>query len=117
MKITVNNKQYELEDLHITGNSAEESEFNINLLSTDDYVKYYASGDKYFTKIKKNIVANPKDWKLTKLFFRSDGTLSGIEAHGPINGLSLRAGGDRQMSEEGKRALAERLAAGRNKQK
>lgn len=115
MKVIVKGKEYELDDLHIIGNSAEESEVTASILMTDDFVTYYTSADKYFTKIKKNIAANSKDWKLTELYFMPDGRLSGIRAIGPLNSFSMRAGGEREISDEQRQALAERLKAARNK--
>lgn len=115
MKVVVKEKEYELDDLHITGNSAEESEVIANISMIDDFVTYYTSADKYFTKIKKNIAANPKDWKLTELYFATNGRLSGVRAVGPLNSFSMRAGGEREISDEQRQALAERLKSARNK--
>lgn len=91
MKISVKGKEYELDDLSIKSYSSEERELTVNVVAGDDYVKYYTSMNKYFTKIKKNIATNPEQWKITNLFFRPDGTLSGVEAHGPLKSLSLRS--------------------------
>mgnify|MGYP003290675794 CR=1 FL=1 len=90
MKIIVKDKEYELEDLHITGNGAEEKEVTVSSVSADSCMRVYTSDDTWLTKIKKCVIANPKDWRIVNLTFRKDGTLSGVTAEAPRGWLILR---------------------------
>ena len=122
MKIKTHNqhktlKEYDLEELTISGNASEESEVCITVLKSEDVADVYTSDNVYLTKFKKLIEANPDVWKITQVVERSDGTVSGVMLRVPKRCLSFRAGKEveRVYTEEQKNALAERLKNMRNK--
>ena len=91
MNIIVNNKEYDLGALVITKVSSDEQEAIFRVEAGDKCIHVYTSYNTYLTKLKKLVVANPDGWKITKVIERADGTISGVEAIGPKNGLSLKA--------------------------
>lgn len=120
MKITAHNqykilKEYDLEELTISGNPGDESEVCVTALKSEDVVDIYTSDNVYLTKFKKLIEANPDAWKITQVVERSDGTVSGVMLQAPKKCLSFRAGkeAERSLSEDQKAELRERLAAAR----
>ena len=122
MKITARNqdrilKEYDLEELTISGNLSEESEVCVTALKSEDVADVYTSDNVYLTKFKKLIEANPDAWKITQVVERSDGTVSGVMLQAPKKCLSFRAGKEveRIYTEEQKNALAERLRNMRSK--
>ena len=92
MKIVVKGQEYELENLHISGNCAEDREVTVTSVAADSRMRVYTSDDTWLTKIKKCVAANPKDWQIVNLIFHKDGTLSGVTAEAPKRCLSLRVG-------------------------
>ena len=122
MKITARNqskllKEYDLEELTISGNPSEESEVCVTALKSEDVADIYTSDNVYLTKFKKLVEANPDAWKITQVVERSDGTVSGVMLQVPKKCLSFRAGKEveRIYTEEQKNALAERLRNMRSK--
>lgn len=122
MKITARNqyrilKEYDLEELTISGNISDESEVCVTALKSEDVVNVYTSDNVYLTKLKKLVEANPDAWKITRVVERADGTVSGVMLQAPKKCLSFRAGKEveRVYTEEQKTELKERLAAARNK--
>lgn len=121
MKIKAHNqykilKEYDLEELTISGNASEESEVCITALKSEDVADVYTSDNVYLTKFKKLIEANPDVWKIAQVVERSDGTVSGVMLRIPKKCLSFRAAErvGRVMTDEEKAAAAERLRAARN---
>ena len=121
MKIKAHNqykilKEYDLEELTISGNASEESEVCITALKSEDVADVYTSDNVYLTKFKKLIEANPDVWKITQVVERSDGTVSGVMLRIPKKCLSFRAAErvGRVMTDEEKAAAAERLRAARD---
>ena len=108
MKITVKGKEYDLEELHITGNCSEEREVTVTTTADEDIIHVYTSDDVYLTRLKKLITANPDSWKITNLAFMKDGTLSGVMVIGPKNGLSFRAATEREYTDEQRASMVER---------
>ena len=92
MNIIVNNKEYDLGKLTITKVGSDEQEAIFRVEAGDKYVHVYTSYNTYLTKLKKLVATNPHGWKIIKIIERADGTVSGVEAIGPKNGLSLRSG-------------------------
>ena len=90
MKIIVKGQEYELEQLHISGNKSEEREVTVTSVAADSYMRVYTSDDTWLTKIKKCVAANPKDWRIVSLMFHKDGTLSGVTAEAPKGWFTLR---------------------------
>lgn len=122
MKIIAHNqyealKEYDLEELTISGNPGDESEVCVTALKSEDIANIYTSDNVYLTKFKKLIEANPDAWKIIKVVERSDGTVSGVMLQASKRCLSFRAGKEieRVYTEEQKNALAERLRNMRNK--
>ena len=122
MKIKTHNqykilKEYDLEELIISGNASDESEVCVTALKSEDFADIYTSDNVYLTKFKKLVEANPDAWKIVQVVERPDGTVSGVMLQVPKRCLSFRAGkeADRSLSEDQKTELRERLAAARNK--
>ena len=122
MKIKVHNqhkilKEYDLEELAISGNASDESEVCVTALKSENTADLYTSDNVYLTKFKKLVEANPDAWKITRVVERPDGTVSGVMLQAPKKCLSFRAGKEveRVYTEEQKNALAERLKNMRNK--
>ena len=122
MKIKTHNqykvlKEYDLEELIISGNPSDESEVCVTALKSEDVAEIYTSDNVYLTKFKKLIEANPNAWKIVNVVERSDGTVSGVMLQAPKRCLSFRAGKEieRVYTEEQKNALTERLKNMRNK--
>lgn len=109
-------KEYDLEELTITGNASDESEVCITALRSEEIAEIYTSDNVYLTKFKKLIEANPDTWKIVQVVERSDGTVSGVMIQAPKKCLSFRASEKtgRIMTDEQKAAAAERLRAARN---
>lgn len=122
MKIKTHNqykvlKEYDLEELIISGNASDESEVCVTALKSEDFADIYTSDNVYLTKFKKLVEANSDAWKIVQVVERPDGTVSGVMLQVPKRCLSFRAGkeADRSLSEDQKTELRERLAAARNK--
>ena len=106
-------KEYDLEELTISGNTSEESEVCVTALKSEDIANIYTSDNSYLTKFKKLIETNPDAWKITQVVERSDGTISGVMLQVPKKFISFRAVErvGRVMTDEEKTAAAERLRA------
>ena len=122
MKIKTHNqykilKEYDLEELIISGNASDEPEVCVTALKSEDFADIYTSDNVYLTKFKTLVEANPDAWKIVQVVERPDGTVSGVMLQVPKRCLSFRAGkeADRSLSEDQKTELRERLAAARNK--
>lgn len=113
MKIIVKGQEYELEDLHISGNCAEDREVTVTSVAADSRMRVYTSDDTWLTKIKKCVAANPKDWRIVSLMFHKDGTLSGVTAEAPKGCFKLHHGLKKNISEETMAANVERLKLAR----
>lgn len=113
MKITVKGKEYELDDLVIKGVSVEEQELVVTAMRDEDFFKVYTSDNTYLTKLKKMVVANPKDWEVENVY-ESCNRITGVRFKAPKKLLSFRASSKTNtLSEEQKAANAERLKAAR----
>lgn len=120
MKVKTHNqykvlKEYDLEELIISGNASEESEVCVTALKSESVADVYTSDNVYLTKFKKLVEANPDAWKITQVIERPDGTVSGVMLQAPKKCLSFRAGkeAERSLSEDQKAELRERLAVAR----
>ena len=121
MKIKTHNqhktlKEYDLEELTISGNLIDESEVCVTALKSEDVAEVYTSDNVYLTKFKKLVEANPDAWKITQIVERSDGTISGVMLQAPKKFISFRASErvGRVMTDEEKAAAVERLRAARD---
>ena len=108
MKITVNNKEYELDNLVIRNTAADEQELTITALRTEDFFEAYTSDNTYLTKLKKLAAANPKNWQITDIY-ESGGEVTGVRFKAPKRALSFRAGNIVELSDEERAARVERL--------
>ena len=109
MVITVNDKEYELDDINITGNSSEEQEITITSVKADGLMHIYTSDNSYLTKAKKCIRVNPEEWKITNIVFRKDGSISGVMITAPKKYLTFR-----KKKNPGNRSLSlENISKGR----
>ena len=106
-------KEYDLEELTISGNTSDESEVCVTALKSEEIANIYTSDNSYLTKFKKLIEINPDAWKITQVVERSDGTISGVMLRVPKKFISFRAVErvGRVMTDEEKTAAAERLRA------
>ena len=106
-------REYDLEELAISGNTSEESEVCVTALKSEDIANIYTSDNSYLTKFKKLIETNPDAWKITQVVERSNGTVSGVMLQAPKKFISFRAVErvGRVMTDEEKTAAAERLRA------
>lgn len=109
--ITKELKEYDLDELIITGNASDESEVTVSALKTENFANIYTSDNSYLTKFKRLIEANPDAWKITQVVERSDGTVSGVMLQAPKRCLSFRVGKEVEISEERRIAAAERMRA------
>lgn len=112
-------KEYDLETLTITGNTADESETTIILGKTEADADIYTSDNCYLTKFKKLIEANPDKWRIHTVVERRDGTISGVMVKSPKKSVSFRSGKDvvREYTDEQMAMLKERLVAANNKRR
>lgn len=83
-------KEYELEDLQITGVSTDEKEITVQASADADKMYIFTSDNVWLTKIKKKVLANPKDWKITNIEHAPDGQICGVFVEAPKDLLSLR---------------------------
>lgn len=115
--ITKQPKEYDLDQLNITGNSAEETEVCVTAVKPESNAVIYTSDNTYLTKFKKLITSNPKSWKITQVVERADGTISGVMLQAPKKCLSFRAveKTGRVMTDAEKAMAAERLRAIRSR--
>lgn len=114
---TVKGKIYDSEDLIIRGVAIEEQEIVINSVRDQDYIDVYTSDNMYLTKLKKLVAANPKEWKLFDVYEGRDG-INGVRFRAPKNLLSFRGKAvERDLTEEQKQAIADRLKEARQKSK
>ena len=109
MKVTVNKKEYDLDDINITGNASEERETNINISADDKYASIYTSDNVYLTKFKKNIMANPKEWKITDIYYIRE-SICGVRLRAPKSLMSFRSKTmTRELTDEQREVMRTRL--------
>jgi len=116
MKITVKEKErgedrtveYELDELHITGNSAEEREVTVTASADEDVIHIYTSDDSYLTKFKKFLINPDSGYIIKKVIVANDKQISGVMLEAPKRSLSFISGAKPVISEERRAALSER---------
>ena len=108
MKITVQQKEYELDNLVVRNTPIEEQELTITAMRDEDFFEAYTSDNTYLTKLKKMVAANPKDWQITNIY-ESYGEITGVKFKAPKRALSFRVGNLVEVSEEVRAARAEMM--------
>lgn len=96
-----------------------EAETTISIMRTEDIAVIYTSDNTALTKLKKKILANPRDWKITRLYKTAAGEVSGYEITCPKKFISYRLGETEQTEARKAQsaAAAERLKVLRAKRK
>lgn len=99
-----------VDDLLITGVSADEQETTINYGRTDKEAEVYTSDNTVLTKIKNMFNNNDCQWKLKDVVRDQEGNIVGVFFVVPKKLISLRAKTVKSnLTDEQKRAAAERL--------
>ena len=104
-----------INDLLITGVSADERETTINFSRTDKEAEVYTSDNTVLTKIKNMFNSDDCEWKLKDVVKDQDGNVVGVFFIVPKKLISLRAKTMKSsLTDEQRRAAAERLKNARN---
>ena len=99
-----------INDLLITGVSADEQETTINYSRTDKEAEVYTSDNTVLTKIKNMFNSDDCEWKLKDVVKDQEGTIVGVFFIVPKKLISLRAKTVKSsLTDEQRRAAAERL--------
>ena len=69
-----------------------EAETVITIARNDNKAVIYTSDNTTLTKLKKRILGNPRDWKVTKLYKTGAGDITGYEITCPKKFISYRLG-------------------------
>ena len=112
MTIKVKGQDYELDELHITGNLAADTETTINFDKESEFLRVYTSDDSTLTKIKRVMKVEGSDWKIVDIIKRNDGSISGIKATASKNMFSFRSK-KVELSDEVKEKMVERFKKSR----
>lgn len=94
-----------------------EAETTISIARNESVAVIYTSDNTTLTKLKKRILANPRDWKVSRIYKTAAGDVGGYEITCPKKFISYRLG-EVEQSEARKAqtaAAAERLRALRAK--
>ena len=104
-----------INDLSITGVSADEQETTINYGRTDKEAEVYTSDNTVLTKIKNMFNNDDCEWKLKDIVKDQEGNVVGVFFIVPKKLVSLRAKTVKSnLTDEQKRAADERLKKARN---
>ena len=104
-----------INDLSITGVSADEQETTINYGRTDKEAEVYTSDNTVLTKIKNMFNSDDCEWKLKDVVKDQDRNIVGVFFAIPKKLISLRAKTVKSnLTDEQKRAAAERLKKARS---
>ena len=104
------NKKMNINDLSITGVSADEQETTINYGRTDKEAEDYTSDNTVMTKIKNMFNSDDCEWKLKDVVKDQEGNIVGVFFIVPKKLISLRAKTVKSsLTDEQRRAAAERL--------
>ena len=99
-----------INDLSITGVSADEQETTINYGRTDKEAEVYTSDNTVLTKIKNMFNSDDCEWKLKDVVKDQDGNVVGVFFIVPKKLISLRAKTVKSsLTDEQRRAAAKRL--------
>ena len=99
-----------INDLLITGVSADEQETTINFSRTDKEAEVYTSDNTALTKITNMFNSDDCEWKLKDVVKDQEGNVVGVFSSVPKKLVSLRAKTVKSsLTDEQRRAAAERL--------
>lgn len=105
----------EINDLLVTGVSADEQETTINYSRTDKEAEVYTSDNTVLTKIKNMFNSDDCEWKLKDVVKDQKGNIVGVFFVVPKKLISLRAKTMKSsLTDEQKQAAAERLKKSRS---
>ena len=90
------------------GTPLEEQETVINWLRTDDVIQIYTSDNTMLTKLKKLMASGPDQYTLTDVSYY-EGNPCSVTVTTQLRCLSLRAGNKRDLSDEERQALSDRM--------
>ena len=90
------------------GTPLEEQETVINWLRTDDVIQIYTSDNTMLTKLKKLMASGPDQYTLTDVGYY-EGNPCSVTVTTQLRCLSLRAGNKRDLSDEERQALSDRM--------
>jgi hypothetical protein len=102
------------------GTSIDEQETTITAARADDYVRIYTSDNTMLTKLRKLLAAEDTEYRLVNVQYADAACTTPVSVivEAPSRCLSLRAGAKREISDEQRELLAERMkqmAANRKK--
>lgn len=90
------------------GTPLEEQETVINWLRIDDVIQIYTSDNTMLTKLKKLMASGPDQYTLTEVGY-CEGCPCSVTVTTQLRCLSLRAGNKRDLSDEERQALSDRM--------
>ena len=90
------------------GTPLEEQETVINWLRTDNVIQIYTSDNTMLTKLKKLMASGPDQYTLTDVSYY-EGNPCSVTVTTQLRCLSLRAGNKRDLSDEERQALSDRM--------
>ena len=90
------------------GTPLEEQETVINWLRVDDVIQIYTSDNTMLTKLKKLMASGPDQYTLTDVSYY-EGNPCSVTVTTQLRCLSLRAGNKRDLSDEERQALSDRM--------
>lgn len=90
------------------GTPLEEQETVINWLRIDDVIQIYTSDNTMLTKLKKLMASGPDQYTLTDVSYY-EGNPCSVTVTAQLRCLSLRAGNKRDLSDEERQALSDRM--------
>lgn len=90
------------------GTPLEEQETVINWLRVDDVIQIYTSDNTMLTKLKKLMASGPDQYTLTDVSYY-EGNPCSVTVTAQLRCLSLRAGNKRDLSDEERQALSDRM--------
>lgn len=86
-----------------------EQETVITTMRGDKRIRIYTSDNTMLTKLKKLMGADGGQYEVERVEYLPDGSACGVVVTAPARCLSLRSGKTREISEEDRAALAERM--------
>lgn len=106
-------KQYTAEDITVTeGVKSDEQETTVSFGRNDTAAKVWTNDNTVLTKLKKLVERAPDQWRVVDVTKDKDGKVVGYFFECPKKLIGFKA--PREYTEEQKKAIADRLASGRN---
>lgn len=109
-----NKVEYTVDDLKaLSGVASDEQETTVQMSRTEDVAHVWTNDNTVITKIRKLMVKAPDQWKLVRVSTNAAGEAVGYFIECPKKMVAFRV--PRVYDEDGKAAIAARLASGRAK--